>query len=105
MRRIRYGMNTENKVYDYLVIGSGLAGLSAAIELSQYGHVLVATKVAAIESNSFYAQGGIACVMDPDDSPHDHITDTLNPDAASRKKISPKKSYPADKTASDLLKN
>ena len=45
MRRIRYGMNTENKVYDYLVIGSGLAGLSAAIELSQYGHVLVATKV------------------------------------------------------------
>lgn len=71
-------MNTENKVYDYLVIGSGLAGLSAAIELSQYGHVLVATKVAAIESNSFYAQGGIACVMDPDDSSDDHISDTLN---------------------------
>jgi L-aspartate oxidase len=71
-------MNTENQSYDYLVIGSGLAGLSAAIELSQHGHVLVATKTAAIESNSFYAQGGIACVMDPDDSLHDHITDTLN---------------------------
>ena len=71
-------MKTENQVYDYLVIGSGLAGLSAAIELSQHGQVLVATKVATIESNSFYAQGGIACVMDPDDSPDDHIKDTLN---------------------------
>ena len=98
-------MNTENKVYDYLVIGSGLAGLSAAIELSQYGQVLVATKVAAIESNSFYAQGRNRCVMDPDDSSNDHITDTLNSDVVSRKKISPKKSYPADKIALDLLKN
>ena len=71
-------MKTENQAYDYLVIGSGLAGLSAAIELSQHGQVLVATKVATIESNSFYAQGGIACVMDPDDSPDDHIKDTLN---------------------------
>ena len=63
--------------YDFLVIGSGLAGLTAALELSKQGQVLVASKVEAPECNSFYAQGGIACVIDPEDSIEAHIEDTL----------------------------
>ena len=43
---------------DYLIIGSGLTGMTAAIELSKFGKVIVATKAEAIESNSFYAQKG-----------------------------------------------
>ena len=64
--------------YDFLVIGSGLAGLTAAMELSRHGRVLVASKVEASECNSFYAQGGIACVIDPDDTIESHVKDTLS---------------------------
>ncbi len=64
--------------YDFLVIGSGLAGLTAAMELSKHGHVLVASKVNASECNSFYAQGGIACVVDPEDTIEAHVADTLS---------------------------
>lgn len=67
-----------NDSYDFLVIGSGLAGLTAAIELARHGSVLVASKVEASECNSFYAQGGIACVVDPADSIDAHLQDTLN---------------------------
>ena len=63
---------------DFLVIGSGLAGLTAALELSQHGEVIVASKAAAEEGNSAYAQGGIACVVDPNDSFEAHIADTLD---------------------------
>ena len=49
---------------DFLIIGSGLAGLSAALELSKHGKVIVISKVALEECTSLYAQGGIACVMD-----------------------------------------
>ena len=66
------------KSYDFLVIGSGLAGLTAAIELGRHGRVLVASKVDASECNSCYAQGGIACVIDPDDSVEAHVQDTLS---------------------------
>jgi L-aspartate oxidase len=69
-------MNNLN--YDFLVIGSGLAGLTAALRLSQEGRVLVACKENASECNSFYAQGGIACVIDPDDTVADHVQDTMN---------------------------
>jgi L-aspartate oxidase len=62
---------------DYLVIGGGLAGLTAALKLSAHGRVLVAVKKELTESNTSYAQGGIACVMDPDDSFARHIQDTL----------------------------
>ena len=62
---------------DYLVIGGGLAGLTAALKLSAGGRVLVVTKMALAESNSGYAQGGIACVMDPKDSFASHVADTL----------------------------
>lgn len=62
---------------DYLVLGSGLAGLSFALEASRFGHVVVATKREAEESNTRYAQGGIASAMGKDDSYELHIEDTL----------------------------
>ncbi len=65
------------ETYDFLVIGSGLAGLTCAMELSRHGRVLVASKTDCSECNSFYAQGGIACVIDPDDSVEAHMQDTL----------------------------
>ena len=71
-------MKTTPKNVDFLVIGSGLAGLTAALELSKHGKVLVTTKVEASECNSFYAQGGIACVIDPDDTVQAHVADTID---------------------------
>ena len=63
---------------DYLVIGSGLAGLMAALRLARGGgRVILVAKKAPEESNSAYAQGGIACVTDPDDSLEEHVQDTL----------------------------
>ncbi len=63
---------------DYLIIGSGLAGLTAALEASKSGSVLVVTKAGAADCNSRYAQGGIACVMSEDnDSFEAHVQDTL----------------------------
>ncbi len=62
---------------DYLVIGSGIAGLMSALHLSRLGRVLVVTKKAGSESNTNYAQGGIACVMTSEDSIQRHVDDTL----------------------------
>src|SRR4030067_2945982 len=62
---------------DFLVIGSGIAGLSAAIELGSYGSVLIATKDRYFESSSSYAQGGIAVVIGEDDTIAHHMEDTL----------------------------
>lgn len=62
---------------DYLVIGSGIAGLMSAINLSRHGRVCVLTKKESAESNTNYAQGGIACVVASDDSFEEHIKDTL----------------------------
>jgi len=63
---------------DYLVLGSGIAGLMSALHLSRHGRVLVVTKKGRAESNTNYAQGGIACVMDSDDSFAQHVADTLD---------------------------
>ena len=63
---------------DFLIIGSGLAGLSSALELSKFGKVTVVSKVSSEECNSLYAQGGIACVMDENDTLENHIIDTIN---------------------------
>src|ERR1700716_3465075 len=61
---------------DYLVIGSGAAGLSFALEAAAHGDVIVVTKRASDESNTKYAQGGIAAVLAGDDSFDAHIRDT-----------------------------
>jgi L-aspartate oxidase len=62
---------------DVLVIGGGLAGLRAANAIEPKLSVLVVTKDAIQQSNSSYAQGGIAGVMDPDDRFEEHVNDTL----------------------------
>lgn len=62
---------------DFLVIGSGLAGLSFALKAASYGKVLIITKSDEDESNTKYAQGGIASVMSFPDSKEKHIADTL----------------------------
>jgi len=67
----------ETSQYDYLVIGSGIAGLSYALKASQVGTVALVTKKDETESNTNYAQGGIACVWDEADSVEDHLKDTL----------------------------
>ena len=62
---------------DFLIIGSGIAGLSLAIKASTLGSVAIVTKKEKSESNTNYAQGGIAAVMDKTDSFEEHIRDTL----------------------------
>lgn len=62
---------------DVIVIGSGIAGLFTAIQASQDRHVIMITKKALLESNTRYAQGGIAAVISEDDSPQYHRQDTL----------------------------
>ncbi len=71
---------------DFLIIGSGIAGLRAAIELSNHGNVLIVTKDKSFESSSSYAQGGIAVVITDDDSTQHHVKDTLNAGAGLCKK-------------------
>lgn len=62
---------------DFLVIGAGIAGLSAAIRLSRAGTVLVVTKEELAESNTAYAQGGIAVALGGDEDVALHLEDTL----------------------------
>ncbi len=62
---------------DFLVLGTGIAGLSFAIRASEIGTVALVTKKEKMESNTNYAQGGIAVVQDELDSFEDHIADTL----------------------------
>ncbi len=63
--------------FDFMVTGSGIAGLMSALHLCRFGRVGVLTKKDAAESNTNYAQGGIACVMTTDDSIQRHVDDTL----------------------------
>ncbi len=62
---------------DVLIIGGGLAGLRAANAVNGNQRVIVVTKDKVQESNSNYAQGGIASVWDPEDRFEDHVQDTL----------------------------
>ena len=62
---------------DFLVIGSGLAGLAFALKASKHGRVVILSKATAPSTNTSMAQGGIAAVMGEDDSFDSHIRDTL----------------------------
>ncbi len=64
--------------FDVLIIGSGAAGLMSAIQLSEKLSVGVIAKDKILEGSSYYAQGGISAVLNPDDSFESHITDTIN---------------------------
>jgi L-aspartate oxidase len=63
--------------YDYVVLGSGIAGLSFALSVAAKGSVAVITKKNRAESNTNYAQGGIACVTSNEDTFDLHVRDTL----------------------------
>ena len=65
------------KQFDFLVIGSGIAGLSFALKVAPHGRVAVITKKGRAESNTNYAQGGIAAVTSKEDSFELHVRDTL----------------------------
>ena len=77
---------------DFLVIGGGIAGLRAAISLIGAGRVVLLSKAGGTESNTGYAQGGIAAALGPDDSPSLHLADTLEAGAGL-----------SDPTAAELL--
>jgi L-aspartate oxidase len=62
---------------DFLVMGAGVAGLRAAVELARHGDVLVVTKESVAESNTHYAQGGIAVAMEGDADVALHLEDTV----------------------------
>jgi L-aspartate oxidase len=62
---------------DFLVLGSGIAGLSFALDASKFGDVVLVTKRTADESNTKYAQGGIAAVLADTDTFRSHVDDTL----------------------------
>lgn len=65
------------KTYDFLVIGSGLAGLVFALEAAQKGKVAIVTKAKINDCNTDYAQGGIAAVVDQNDTFENHVKDTF----------------------------
>src|SRR3954467_281171 len=65
------------KHYDFVVIGSGIAGLSFAWKAARHGSVAVVTKRKGGDSNTAWAQGGIACVTSGEDSFELHVRDTI----------------------------
>ena len=82
-------MTVPSKSYDYIIVGSGIAGLYAALLAREGGSVLVLTKGSVDDCNTRFAQGGIAAPIGPDDSPQLHLEDTIaagaglvDPDAA-----------------------
>src|SRR6059058_283365 len=70
-------MSDMRHQFDYLVLGSGIAGLSFAVQAARHGSVALLAKRSRSESNTAYAQGGIAAVFGPQDSYEQHIHDTL----------------------------
>jgi len=64
--------------YDFLVLGSGIAGMSYALKVAKHGKVAIVAKNSLEDANTFYAQGGIASVTHPWDNFEKHIADTLD---------------------------
>ncbi|XP_051195312.1 L-aspartate oxidase, chloroplastic isoform X1 [Lolium perenne] len=65
------------RYFDFVVIGSGVAGLRYALEVSKHGSVAIITKAEPHESNTNYAQGGVSAVLCPSDSVESHMQDTI----------------------------
>lgn len=63
--------------FDYIVLGSGIAGLSYALKVAEFGRVAVITKDHANEGCTQYAQGGVCAVLDAADSVESHVKDTI----------------------------
>ena len=70
-------MKSHHHAFDFLVLGSGIAGLSFALKVARHGRVAIVTKKHKAESNTNYAQGGIAAVFSKEDSFEMHVRDTL----------------------------
>lgn len=66
------------KRFDFVVVGSGIAGLSFALRASRHGSVAIVTKRQGSDTNTAWAQGGVACVQSDDDSFDLHVADTLD---------------------------
>ena len=71
-------ISTHQLFTDCLVIGAGIAGLRAAIEVAEHRNIIIVCKDSLQESNTWMAQGGIASVLDKTDTLESHIADTLN---------------------------
>lgn len=69
--------NSNTKYFDFVVVGSGVAGLRYALEVSKHGSVAIITKAEPHESNTNYAQGGVSAVLCPSDSVESHMQDTI----------------------------
>jgi len=67
----------DQRSFDFLVLGSGIAGLFYALRVAEHGQVGLVTKKRGADSATNWAQGGIAAVMGPDDALEDHVEDTL----------------------------
>ena len=72
-------MAKKQHQHDVLVIGSGAAGLTLALSLADHAKVAVLSKGPLNEGSTWFAQGGIAAVLDSKDSIEDHVADTLSP--------------------------
>ncbi len=70
-------MENNRRIFDFVVLGSGIAGITFALQVADMGSVALVTKKDRTESNTNWAQGGIAGVQSPDDSYELHIKDTL----------------------------
>src|SRR4051812_34767638 len=70
-------MQNQIKSFDFIVLGSGIAGLTFALKVAPRGRVAIITKKNRAESNTNYAQGGIAAVTSKEDSVEMHVRDTL----------------------------
>ena len=70
-------MSNVRNTFDFLVIGSGIAGLTTALKLAEAGSVAIVTKKEDRASATNYAQGGIATVLSPLDDFESHLDDTL----------------------------
>eukprot|EP00882_Tetradesmus_deserticola_P016434 GHRQ01017553.1.p1 GENE.GHRQ01017553.1~~GHRQ01017553.1.p1 ORF type:complete len:157 (-),score=28.98 GHRQ01017553.1:236-706(-) len=74
---VRSSNSRSVRQFDYLVLGSGIAGLSYALKVAEYGSVAIITKDYANEGCTQYAQGGVCAVLDKADSVDSHVEDTM----------------------------